>query len=251
MVDALDALRRDVFDKRIRGIAGGLQVFFSTKDAARIERQVNTLRLEDLINDSVSKASRGLDVAEMRAASGIKARDPDDDDGDFLFTISSEDTDAMGDVVSVNGIHMDRFVRNPAVLNSHDSGNLPIAVSSTPAVSGKILTAIARFPKRGVSRKSDAMAAAVRGGLVRGASIGFVPLRWSFTKDPSRPMGVDFHECQLFEWSVCAVPANPSCLLLGAVGGKSAVPSKAEGRGATTPAERLVEVAQLRRRLRL
>ena len=83
--------------------------------------------------------------------------------------------------------------------------------------------AIAKFPRPGVSADSDRVAAAIRGGLVRGASIGFVPLRWSFTKDPARPMGISFHSIKMIEFSVCSIPCNPDCLLIGAVsGGKSA-----------------------------
>ena len=78
------------------------------------------------------------------------------------------------------------------------------------------------LPAPGISDDSDEIAAAIRAQLVRGASVGFVPLSWSFAKDPARPLGVDFKSVRLLEWSVCAVPCNPSCLLVGAVsGGKS------------------------------
>ena len=99
---------------------------------------------------------------------------------------------------------------------------MPIAVSTSPAVAGNSLTAVAKFPAPGVSDCSDEVAAALTAGLVRGASVGFIPVRWTFTKDPARPFGVDFQEIRLLEWSICAVPCNPDCLMIGAVdGGKS------------------------------
>ena len=94
---------------------------------------------------------------------------------------------------------------------------------TAPWASGNTTLAIARFPQPGISAESDQVAAAIGAGLFRGASIGFVPLKWSFTKDPSRPLGVDFHAIKLLEWSLCSLPCCPDCLLIGAVsGGKSA-----------------------------
>jgi hypothetical protein len=55
--------------------------------------------------------------------------------------------------------------------------------------------------------------------LQRGASIGFIPLKWSFSKDPARPLGLDFHAIKLLEWSICALPCNQDCILIGSVSG--------------------------------
>jgi phage head maturation protease len=82
--------------------------------------------------------------------------------------------------------------------------------------------AIAKFPHPGISAESDQMAAAIRAGLFRGASIGFVPTRWAFSTDKNRPLGIDFHEIRLLEWSCVTLPCCPPCLLIGAVGSKSA-----------------------------
>jgi hypothetical protein len=235
MADALDLLRQDALQKRMHGVAGGLRICWSAKDTARIHDHISEMRPE-LIARDMSETSRKLVatdvVAAVRAKSGIKVRDAAEDDRDFLFIVSSEDIDLMSDVISVNGIDTRGFNRNPVVLDSHNSSTMPVATSSAPSVSGKSLTAVAQFPKRGVSKNSDRVAAAVRGRIVRGASVGFVPIRWSFSKDPGRKMGVDFHESLLLEWSVCALPANPSCLLLGAVAGGS---KSASRRGRNAP----------------
>jgi hypothetical protein len=86
------------------------------------------------------------------------------------------------------------------------------------------MLAIAKFPKPGVSANSDQIARAVRAGLQRGVSIAFIPTKWSFSKDPARPLGVDFHAIKLLEWSFCALPCNPDCLVIGAVSGGTAAP---------------------------
>jgi hypothetical protein len=86
------------------------------------------------------------------------------------------------------------------------------------------MLAIAKFPKPGVSANSDQIAAAVRARLQRGASIGFIPLKWSFSKDPARPLGVDFHAIKLLEWSICALPCNQDCIMIGSVSGATTSP---------------------------
>jgi hypothetical protein len=223
----LELLRQNAFLKRINGIAGGHRIAWTARDIGRIHERIASTPLEALVRD-VPAASRKLLDAGAAAArrkfseQGIVIRAATKPgDLNFLFIISSEITDLAGDVVTVDGIDCANFLKNPAVLNAHDSSTLPIAASSSPVVSGKTMTAIARFPEIGVSSAADQVAAAIRGKLVRGASIGFIPVRWSFTKDAARPFGVDFHEIRLLEWSVCGIPCNPACLLLGAVEGQS------------------------------
>jgi hypothetical protein len=219
MADALEVLRQEALQKRLHGVAGGLKVCWSTKDVAHIHSHIAAMKRELIASDTSRAAPVGVDITAVLAKSGMKIREATQDDLNFLFIVSSEDVDLMGDCITANGVDTSGFNRNPAVLDSHNSATMPVATSSAPAVSGKSLTAVAQFPKRGVSKNSDRVAAAVRSRLVRGASVGFIPLKWSFSKDPQRPMGVDFHECRLLEWSVCAIPANSSCLLLGAVAG--------------------------------
>ena len=67
---------------------------------------------------------------------------------------------------------------------------------------------------------ADTVADAVRAGILRGASVGFIPLKWAFAKD--RPLGINFSQVRLLEWSVVSIPANPVALLHGAVSGKAA-----------------------------
>jgi hypothetical protein len=100
------------------------------------------------------------------------------------------------------------------------------------------MLAIAKFPKPGISADSDRIAAAVRAGLQRGTSIGFIPLSWSFSKDPTRPLGIDFKSIKLLEWSFAALPCNLDCRVIGSVS------------GATTPAPDASKMADLRREAR-
>jgi hypothetical protein len=214
----LDQLRQDALQKRINGVAGGLRVAWSTRDIARLADHIRSAPAEKILRDVPAVARKRVpNIAAARKKFSVVVRDVQADDRSFAFVISSQIADLAGDIITVAGLDFSDFLRNPAVLNSHDSSSMPIAVSTRPALAGTSLTAIAKFPEPGISDASDQVAAALGAELVKGASIGFVPVKWSFTKDPARPFGVDFEQSRLLEWSVCAVPCNPDCLMLGAV----------------------------------
>jgi hypothetical protein len=172
-----------------------------------------------------------LDLVAVRrkfAETGLTVnRDMQPNDRNFLVPVTTEGIDHENDSVKIPGVDCSIFNKNRIIPLAHDTSALPIAISSAPwlsSVSGKAaLMAIAKFPEPGVSAESDRVAAAIRAGMFRGASIGFLPLKWSFSTDPSRPLGVDFNAVKLLEWSFCSLPCNPECILIGAVsGGKSA-----------------------------
>jgi hypothetical protein len=210
----LDILRRDALDTRLKGIAGGNRILWSAKDVSLIR---------DFVLSQPESFFRAAAPARQdpatRSASTTVARDIQASDLNFLFEVSNNSIDRAGDSIDPNGIDCSEFNRNPVVLNGHDSSELPIATSSVPWVSGSSLRAVAKFPQPGISAASDAVAAAIRAGLVRGSSIGFIPIRWSFAKD--RPLGINFTSVKMLEYSCCSIPCNPGCLLIGPVSEKS------------------------------
>jgi hypothetical protein len=229
MADTLDFLRKAAMHKRINGFAGGKRVLWTDKDLVKIYDRFASARSDEIISAAPTAERKLLNVdraALLRsvAEAGITVRDIQPDDSNFLYIISSARVDLSNDDIDQAGIDFEDYKKNnPAILDSHDSSVPPIAVSSSPWLSGGKTMAIAKFPRPGVSADSDRVAAAIRGGLIRGASIGFVPLKWSFTKDPSRPLGISFRAVRMIEFSTCAIPCNSDCLLIGAVsGGKSA-----------------------------
>lgn len=126
-----------------------------------------------------------------------------------------------------SGVDSSLLAKNGAVLDGHDSSKPPVAISGRTFMSGNNTLAIARFPKPGVSANSDQIKAAALARLLRGVSIGFLPKKWSFSKDPSRPMGVDFSEILLVEFSLVAIPCNPDCYILGSVASSQSAPGDA------------------------
>jgi hypothetical protein len=224
--NTLDTLRQDAIQQRIKGFAGGNRIHWAAKDIAEIVDYGRAMR-GDMLRAAPTSTARKPKDEQRRAGAFIEAgiavkSDAQPDDLNFLFRVSSNQVDLANDVIQPAGIDCSIFNQNPIILNSHDSSVLPIATSSAPWVSGSSLMAIAKFPQPGVNADSDQVAAAIRARLVRGASIGFIPVSWSFTKDPARPFGVDFKAVKITEWSCVSVPCNSECLLIGAVSSKSA-----------------------------
>jgi hypothetical protein len=232
MADALQILRKDAFRKRVHGLAGGNRVLWGEKDLIDIHSHVMSVKIEQIIatpRPTEAKLLGAPDVDKAALATmGIELRSDIGPDDHPLFIITTPRSDLMDDSVNTANVDVIDFAKNSPVLDSHDSSKPPVAVSTRPWLSGDKMLAIAKFPKPGISANSDQIAAAVRARLQRGASIGFIPLKWSFSKDPSRPLGVDFHAIKLLEWSICAIPCNPDCLLIGAVAGGTTAPVDAK-----------------------
>ena len=229
MVDT-DILRDAAFFRRVKGIPAGNRVLWSTKDIS-VTREKIAAMPDQIIRAAPSAMVPKLiehDNAAVRrkfAEAGIAIKaDMQSSDFNFLARITSDRVDLSNDCVKQDRIDCSDFNnRNPVVLPSHKADALPIAISTAPWLSGTSTLAIAKFPQPGVSADSDQFRAAILAGLVKGISIGFIPIEWRFTKDPTRPMGVDFLSIKLLEWSFVSIPCCPDCLLLGAVsGGKSA-----------------------------
>jgi hypothetical protein len=232
----LDILRKDALATRLKGIAGGNRILWSTKDASTIHDYI--MDQPESFFRKASAAPARQDTA-TRSASTAATRDIQPSDLNFLFQVSNNSVDRAGDTIDPAGIDCAEFTKNPVVLNAHDSSQLPIATSSVPWVSGSSLMAVAKFPPPGFSPASDQVAAAIRAGLVRGCSIGFVPIKWSFAKD--RPLGINFTSVKMLEYSCCSIPCNPGCLLIGPVAAKSidqhvAAARQAEARALTSQA---------------
>jgi hypothetical protein len=231
MADALDILRKDAFQKRIHGIPGGNRILWGEKDIVAIYDRYMSVRMEEIVQRQIAPETKLLGTADTDkstlAKMGIELRDigAEGDPLAVIGKITSDRVDLANDRMTPSAIDYADFLKFRGVLDTHDSSKPPVALSTQPWLSGASLLAIANFPRSGVSTDSDRVAAAVRAGLQRGISIGFVPRRWSFSKDPARPLGIDFHESSLLEWSFCALPCNQDCRVLGSVANNQSAPS--------------------------
>jgi hypothetical protein len=222
MADALEFLRKAALHKRINGVVGGNRILWQDKDLQVLHDHVMSAKPDEIIRAAqptevkfqpINLSNLGV---EVRSDAGIEDHP--------VCIITTPRSDLTNDSVHGPGVDSTDFAKFCAVLDAHDSSKPPVAVSSRLWMSGENTLAIPKFPKPGVSANSDQIAAATRSGLLRGTSIGFVPLKWSLSKDPTRPLGVDFHAIKLLEWSLCAIPCNQDCRVVGWVSGATSSP---------------------------
>ena len=222
MADALDFLRKAALHRRINGVAAGNRILWQDKDLQVLHDHVMSAKPEQIIRAAqpteikfqpINLSNLGV---EVRSDAGIEDHP--------VCIITTSRSDLTNDSVKGDGVDSTDFENFRAVLDGHDSSKQPVALSSRLWRSGDNTLAIPKFPKLGVSSNSDQIAAAARAGLLRGTSIGFVPKSWSFSKDPARPLGVDFHAIKLLEWSLCAIPCNQDCRVVGWASGATSSP---------------------------
>jgi hypothetical protein len=241
----LDFLRQDALRTRIKGIAGSARILWSAEHTAQIRQHVWNLSEKKLLETAEVKPFDSERSAVAAPAKALTLRAMDTSALAWQFQISNESPDLMNDVIKIAGWKYQNFAKNGPVLFCHDSGTLPVGQSSMPWASGSSLMANVTFPAAGISAVSDQVRGMIAAGVLRGASVGFVPGRFKFSSDPQRPLGIDFESGHILtEWSCCAVPANSSCLVVGpASSSKSATRDSAP----MTRAQRMEEASRIRR----
>ena len=138
-----------------------------------------------------------------------------------MFVMTTEEEDRYRDIVRIAGMDLDAFLANPVVLPFHNSRTMPVGqwedVTKIDKGRPKRIEGRAVFPAEGEMAMADEVAKGIQLGLLRGASIGFMPRqvedRYEDNGDRKRWLGWDIVESELFECSIVAVPANPRTLV--------------------------------------
>lgn len=124
-------------------------------------------------------------------------------DGEVEFIVSTNDWDAHGERMNVDGINFKDFKKNPVVLWSHEGYSLPIAKATKIWKDGKKLMAKAMFDLE------DKFAAEVyrklKDGFLNAVSIGGMVEEWGSD-------GLTISKLNMKEFSVVSIPANPKAL---------------------------------------
>lgn len=154
--------------------------------------------------------------------SGVLKLDEDRDGlkaGQLVFAISDGSVDSDFDVVDPNGWSLGEYQRNPLVLHMHNMDPtqpmLPIGIGSKTWVEGGVLYSAPEFSRAyPLAKLIEEM---VREGILRMASVGFRPDKWT-ESDREGPWGkgLDISQQTLFEWSVVSRGANPNAFVQGA-----------------------------------
>ncbi|MFB9262277.1 HK97 family phage prohead protease [Bradyrhizobium erythrophlei] len=222
----IDLLRQEALARRIKGVDGGNRVHWDSKQAAELRDWIMSMR-EDAFRAAAaprkfidSAASLASIRAKLMKSSALAADAGQPGNPPWIFRITTPDRDLAGDSILPDGVQSDP--KNLPVLLSHDSIALPVARSSAPWRVDQSILAVANFPAPGISPRADEVAAMVRAGQLRGASIGFVPVRYKLSTDPANPTGITFTEIRLIEWSLTGTPCNQSCWAIGPAAAKSA-----------------------------
>jgi HK97 family phage prohead protease len=165
----------------------------------------------------MSMANRHVDPDQMhRIVSGSVTKFAGilaDDEAELLA--STANIDRMNDIVSQKGIDDRAWLAGGAViLRDHNSG-WPVANGIRAGVEAAGYTVRIRFAPWGASEVADETRRLVKAGVLRGVSIGFMPIEFELIDQNDYYSGYLFKEIELMEISICSVPANRESLVIG------------------------------------
>jgi len=185
------------------------------------EAKANSERIDTQVFEPV-EISKGLSSDKFKARLkelGIEYR-KELEERQAVFVISTEDVDRDGDIISSTGIDTTDYNKNPVVLFAHDSRALPIGISLKIYKQNKATKAVVMFFDDEIDKTgtSDTIYRFVKAGGIKGASIGFRPVKARFPEKEEAeklgmgPYGIYYEKVGLLEWSVVTVPANQNAL---------------------------------------
>lgn len=164
-------------------------------------------------------AGKGADTrragvsAPRGRADGVVA---DESTRTIRFCLSDDSVDRVGDTINPDGWKTGKYMRNPVVLWAHDSHAPPIGRMCQTWVFDDKLMGDVEFIDAETYAFADTVFRMVVSGYISAGSVGFLPIKWRFSSDASRPGGsIDFLEQELLEFSICPVPANSNALVAG------------------------------------
>ncbi|KAA5961016.1 MULTISPECIES: phage major capsid protein [Pantoea] len=181
-------------------------------------------------------------MALKHACTLMTVKSVNEDDRIITGIASTPSPDRDGDILESEGA---KFRNDTPFLWQHDSTQ-PIGIC-TPArvkeglqITAKLVKPTPDMPSQLASRLDEAWTS-IKAGLVRGLSIGFRPIEYSFLDEG----GIRFLSWDLLEVSAVTIPANAECSIdtvksfdrqfLAASGNKKPVVKNAKTAGATAP----------------
>lgn len=178
------------------------------------ERHPEASVAEQLMGDA-EIADLGVRLSFNAEVEMLKATAPKPEGRQMLIAISSAAVDRDGDTIAVEGWKLEQYRKNPVVLFGHRYFNNEAPVvgrSLSEFVHKKKLKSLMEFTPQGMVPLADTLYGLYSEGYMNAASVGFIPLNWSFPEDEKREWGVDFLEQELLEYSLVPVPANSEAL---------------------------------------
>lgn len=130
------------------------------------------------------------------------------------FVMTDESVDSYGDIVRAKGADLSRFASNPIALLNHQRDLILGTWDDVKRVSKRIEGTVT-LADEGTAPHIDMTYNLMSQGILRAASIGFVPTEVEMIYDEAGDgwaNGFDFKKWELTECSVVSVPANPAAL---------------------------------------
>ena len=215
---ALEALRR----RLTTGGNSNRIAFTSTQIEGLIER----------FNLPAALRTRAFQIpayASRRASAFVTpAVEPEDKDRQFTFVISDPGIDRSNDTIAITGWQLSNYSKNAIVLWSHAGLMHPIGRSVRVWVQDNQLRATVQIAPASANPDAENVLQLIRGGYLKAASVGFVPIEFKLSDKPDRKYGIDFTQQELLEWSIVGIPANPFCTIVLPAAGKKLMDGQPE-----------------------
>jgi HK97 family phage prohead protease len=145
----------------------------------------------------------------------IEIKAADDDKRQITAIGTKEINDRDNDLVSVDGMDLKNFKKNPTFMWSHRSSETPENILGTAKKvwkEGKNLMFTLDFLEEDINPRADMVYKMYKAGALRAFSIGFAP-DWNTASYNEKRGGFDFPKSELLEISAVAVPANQAALV--------------------------------------
>jgi hypothetical protein len=132
------------------------------------------------------------------------------------LTLTEESPDSYGDIVEVSGVQLKRFLKNPVLLQFHDYQRWPLGTIAGLEKTDNRLRGKKIYAPEGIYKESDIGWGLTLAKILRGQSIGFLPMvsLEIETSDASsgyyRPKR--YRKIELLEVSDAPVPAHANAL---------------------------------------
>ena len=190
------------FRLRLHGRKNGNRPLWSSEDIDRIAKRYGIIQ-RDISSAPVLPSRKDAALGSTAVSA--------DSSYDYTGMITTQRKDRSDDTIAPAGLDTSEFRKKPVVFFNHASGELP--VGRCPAVwrVNNGWKAAIKLAPASANPLAEQVRQMIDGGFISGISIGFIPRKWEFSNDPSRPYGIDFKEAELIEFSICGIPCNPDC----------------------------------------
>jgi len=134
---------------------------------------------------------------------------------------ASGKADRVGDIIKIDGIEVENYMKNPIILWAHDHYALPVGKAVEVAVlKGKLVMTI-QFATAEEYAFADTVYKLVLGGYLNGVSIGARVKEAEWIKDDDgHIVGRKFTSLELLELSIVPIPADSKALVTAVKAGK-------------------------------